>query len=105
MTRQNLFALSLGFAALILTAQAARAEPQQCGARDAVIARLSTGYGETRRSVGLAANNAVLEVFASDTTGTWTVTVTLPTGMTCLVASGDNYQTLAAAPQPPGDDA
>ncbi len=105
MTRQSLFALSLGFAALILATQNARGEGAQCGARDAVVERLSAGYGETRRSLGLAANNAVLEVFASEATGTWTVTVTLPDGMTCLVASGDNYQTVTEKPAAPGDDA
>ena len=31
-------------------------------------------------------------VYASDDTGTWTVTVTLPDGMTCLVASGNAYE-------------
>ena len=104
MTRQSLFVLSFGFAALAFLATAARSEGAQCAARDAVVERLASGYGETRRSVGLA-GNAVMEVYASDDTGTWTVLVTMANGMACLVASGDNYQAVTDAPPKPGDDA
>ena len=55
---------------------------------------LATKYGETRRSIGLAANNTVMELFASPT-GSWTITVTLPEGMTCLMASGQGFETIA----------
>ncbi len=65
---------------------------QLCGARDAVLNRLSTQYGETRRSMGLGANNGVVEIFASEETGTWTITITLPDGRMCLVAAGDSYE-------------
>ncbi len=71
---------------------AAQAQQGQCGPRDAVVAHLATKYSETRRSVGLAANNTVMEVYASDDTGSWTITVTTAQGMTCLVASGQNFQ-------------
>ena len=105
MTRQNLFALSLGFAAAALIATSVRAQGVQCGERTAVAERLASGYGETRQSVGLAANNSMIEVYASDATGTWTIVVTTAAGTTCLVASGTNYQTLAEALPKPGDDA
>jgi hypothetical protein len=71
---------------------AAQAQQAQCGPRDTVVAHLATKYSETRRSVGLAANNTVMEVYASDATGSWTITVTTAQGMTCLVASGQNFQ-------------
>ena len=63
-----------------------------CGSRDIVLDRLSSHYGETRRSMGLGANNGIVEVFASDETGTWTITITLPDGRMCLVASGESYE-------------
>ena len=59
-----------------------------------MIERLATAYGESRQSIGLGANNAVIEVFASTETGTWTITVTSPAGMTCLVASGQAYESV-----------
>ena len=105
MTRQNLFALSLGFAAAALIATVARAQGAQCGERTAVVERLASGYGEARQSVGLAANNSMIEVYASDATGTWTIVVTTAAGMTCLVASGTNYQLVAETLPKPGDDA
>ncbi|MWD26727.1 hypothetical protein E0K89_004475 [Aquicoccus sp. SCR17] len=78
---------------------------RNCAPRDTVVDRLAEGYGETRRSIGLGANNAVMEVFASDETGTWTITVTLPNGMTCLVASGQAFETMAEGLPPSGNDA
>lgn len=92
----KLFALSLGFAGLILATEIAHAQSAaQCGQREAVIERLTSAYGETRHGIGLAAYNAVMEVFASATTGSWTIIVTLADGRTCLIAAGQNYETLA----------
>lgn len=106
MTPEKMIALSLGFAGTIFLAQEARAQdPSQCAPRDRVLATLGDTYGETRRSVGLAANSTVMEIFASDASGTWTITVTLPSGLTCLVASGGNYQAVAPTVPSPGEDA
>ena len=79
------------------TLDAAAQAGRNCAPRDAVVERLAEGYGETRQSMGLGANNAVVEVFASEETGTWTITVTMPSGLTCLVASGQSFETLAEA--------
>ena len=66
------------------------------------MARLAEGWGESRQSIGLGADNAVVEVFASPETGTWTITVTRPGGPTCMVASGDAWEAVAEAL--PADD-
>jgi hypothetical protein len=68
-----------------------------------VLERLAEGYGETRQSIGRGAQGAVVEVFASDETGTWTITVTMPTGMTCLIASGHSFESIAETLPPDGD--
>lgn len=83
--------LGAGILALGVMANAAQAQAV-CGARDAVLERLSGHYGETRRGMGLGSNNGIVEVFASDETGTWTITVTMPDGRMCLVASGESYE-------------
>ncbi|WP_245584667.1 hypothetical protein [Salipiger mucosus] len=83
----------------------ARAEGRACAARDQVVMRLAEKYGETRQSIGLGNNNALMEVFASDETGTWTITVTTTGGVTCLVASGKAFETLAEALPIPEHDA
>lgn len=93
-------------ALLILCATVANAQQaRDCAPRDAAIDWLATGYGETRQAIGLGPNNQVFEVFASDETGTWTITVTLPNGMTCLVASGTAFEHLSEALPLDGDPA
>ncbi len=47
-----------------------------CGERAAIVAQLERKYGETRRSIGLQQGHAVVEVYASDKTGSWTILVT-----------------------------
>lgn len=90
---QQMFALSFGLAAVLAATQIAHSAPQ-CDSREAVTALLADRYGETRRAVGIAGQFAVMELFAADATGTWSITMTLPDGRMCLVASGSNYETL-----------
>ena len=66
-----------------------------CADRNQVISKLTDQFGETRRSMGLAANNSIVELHASDTSGTWTITVTQPDGKTCLLAAGTAFETLS----------
>lgn len=95
--------LTLALAAMAPAAQAQTAS--DCAPRERVVERLAGTYGETRRSMGLGANNAVIEVFASDASGSWTITVTLPSGLTCLVASGQAYETMTDTRPAPGKGA
>jgi hypothetical protein len=94
--KQTLFALSLGFGALILLVQHAQAQTRAadpvCGPRTQVVERLTRDYGESRRAMGLAGPSAVMEVYASTETGSWTVTMTLPDGRMCLIAAGQGYE-------------
>jgi hypothetical protein len=102
----RLSALPLAAAALILASQTATAQSAegagQCATRDKVVSVLAAKYGETRHGIGIAANNTVMEVFASEKTGTWTITVTMPSGVTCMVASGQGYEALAETVPVPG---
>jgi hypothetical protein len=76
-------------------ALAGAAHAQTCAAHGVVMERLADGYGESRQSIGIGADNTVVEVYASLETGTWTITVTRPGGPTCLVASGYGFEHLA----------
>lgn len=100
-TKMVMLATGLVFGAATL----ADAQTRNCGPREAVIEGLATKYGETRQSMGLGSNNAVVEVFASIETGSWTITVTSANGVTCLVASGQAFEELAEALPPKGNDA
>jgi hypothetical protein len=69
-----------------------------CGVREAVVDMLGTRYGETVRSIGLAGRDRIVEVFASEETGSWTILVTTTDGMACLVASGQHFEQVVAGP-------
>lgn len=85
-------------AAAVLAAAGGTADAQMvCGERDAIVAQLERKYGETRRSVGLQQGRAVVEVYASEKTGSWTILVTDTAGKSCLMAAGDAFEPVEAA--------
>lgn len=88
-----LFLMSFGIAAMVLAAQQAHAQGN-CADHATVVERLAERYGESRQSIGLSGDNSVVEVFASMDTGSWTITITRPGGLTCLAAAGQAYQYL-----------
>ena len=65
-----------------------------CVKRADLIKHLEAKYHEAPSAVGIADNGALLEVFASKSGETWTVTVTMPNGISCMVASGQQWQDL-----------
>lgn len=103
--QKALFALSLGIAGYLLAAHGVMAQQAQCAERQTIVETLQARYGETRQSIGLAQNNGIVEVFASTSTGSWTILFTSPNGNTCLVASGDNYENIGSPPAATGEKA
>ena len=95
--------MTLGLIIMVAAAQQVFARPGTCALRTDVTERLAATYGETRKGIGIARQGAVMEIYASDETGSWTIIVTLPDGMACLVASGQSYEALADALPPKGD--
>lgn len=106
MTKRTFLVLALGFWTIALAAQqvAAQGNPN-CAPRQQVIDQLNNSYGETRQSIGLSNDETLVEVFASHISGSWTITVTLPNGVTCLVASGLAFESMASGSLPRGKDA
>lgn len=97
--------MTMGLGLMALAAQQLQAQPRNCGPRDTVLERLANQYGEVRRGIGLARQGTVMELFASEATGSWTITVTLPDGTMCLIASGQSYEALAETLPPTGTKA
>lgn len=92
--KRTLFVMSFGIGAMMLAANQSNAQTGNCADHAQVVERLGDRYGESRQSIALNNDNSVVEVFASKDTGSWTITVTQPGGLTCLVAAGQAYQYL-----------
>lgn len=94
---------ALGLLAMTPEARAAEPAPEPttaptkaCAAHSDVVRKLADRFGETRTSIGLHKDDAVVEVFSSDATGTWTIVVTGADGMSCLLAAGQRWEQLPA---------
>lgn len=88
-----------------LSATPALAQGMACADHATLQERLAETWGESRQSIGLGSDGAVMEVFASLETGTWTIAVTRPGGPTCIVAAGEHFEALAEDLPPPGEGA
>ena len=78
------------------------AQQTNCGPREGIVERLAEKYQETRQAIGLGMNNTVLEMFANTESGTWTIIVSSPSGISCVAAVGGDFALLAAKPAPTG---
>ena len=103
--KKTLLTLTAGLTLATAAASLAHAQNlRHCAARDTVVERLAEKYGESRQALGLGTQGAVVEIFASESSGSWTITVTLPNGSTCLMATGQAFEQLAEVLPANGDD-
>jgi hypothetical protein len=75
---------------------AAPAEGQQmlCNKRSEVLKNLTANYREAPVGLGMASNGGVLEVLTSKDGATWTILLTKPDGVSCLVAMGNSWESV-----------
>ncbi len=83
-------ALSAGFALVASTAVA----QTQCNERENVLELLAKKYQETPIAAGVTNTGGLVEVLTDTKGGTWTIIVTTPQGMSCLVAAGEGWRKL-----------
>lgn len=62
-----------------------------CMNRDQLVHSLSQRYGEDLLGRGLQTPHTLLEVWSSDSTGSFTIFVTNPNGQACIVATGEDW--------------
>lgn len=84
--------ISLALLAALLPFGAPADAAPACARRDDVIKELANRYKEMPVSVALANNGGLLEVLTSGSGGTWTIIVTTPNGIACMVAAGEDWQ-------------
>lgn len=89
-------------AAVLLAAVPFSALAQQsvCGKRGDVLKQLSLRHSETPAAMGLSNTGGILEVLTSPASGSWTIIMTMPNGMSCLVAAGENWESVAPLFEP-----
>jgi hypothetical protein len=76
-------------------AMAPPAEAQvSCGQRDKIVSKLELTYGESRTGAGLNGSTSIVEIWASAKTGTWTILMSRPDGISCVMASGESWETI-----------
>lgn len=83
---------ALCFAVALSLPAAAVAAPMACSPRQDVLSQLATKFKETPVAIGLANNGGLLEVLTAGNGETWTIIITMPNGMSCLVAAGEDWQ-------------
>ena len=62
-----------------------------CGDRDHVVASLSEKFAERHVASGYQSEAGLMEVWASDSDGSWTILLTRPDGQTCVMAHGTHW--------------
>ncbi len=102
--RVSLFILAaVVFAALMLAIGTQAQAQTACGKRADMVRVLDKEYGETRRGGGLSGPTAIFEIWASEATGSWTILVTAPNGLTCIMAVGTGWHDDAGEWSPTGN--
>lgn len=69
-----------------------------CAPRGEMLRRLETEYGAARQGIGLDGPERMVEVWAAERSGNWTLVMTYPDGQSCIVAMGEAWETLGRNP-------
>lgn len=64
-----------------------------CNTRDDVLERLATKYQEVLIAGGVTNSGGLVEVFTTSDGSTWTIIISTPQGLSCLVATGEGWRT------------
>jgi hypothetical protein len=76
---------------LMFAATPVNAQSLPCGNRADFIRTLADKHSETSKAMGIANRTNLIEIFTS-AKGTWTIMVTQPNGLTCIIATGADWQ-------------
>ncbi|MEM1352379.1 MAG: hypothetical protein AAGF27_08535 [Pseudomonadota bacterium] len=103
--KRHLKTAGLVATALVAAPTTLVAQTANCGLRVQVIEKLQSKYDEHLTAGGLQSvsdKQSVMEIWASSETGTFTVLLTNPQGISCVVAVGTDFFKTAEAPDVKG---
>ena len=95
------FIAGLTLSVLALTPTAA-AQQAVCDTRVHVLGQLAKKYGEQPVAIGVTNKGGLVEVLTTSDGNTWTIIVSMPNGLSCLVAAGQGWRTQDYEPMEPG---
>lgn len=88
---------TLLIAAFVITFSPPTAWATPCAPRPEVIDQLAENHAEAPVGIGLASNGGLLELLTNESGATWTLIITMPNGQSCMVAAGEDWQSLQQA--------
>lgn len=65
-----------------------------CAPRSELVQKLTLQFGETQTGIGMRGPESVMEVWTSPQSGDWTLVMSYTDGKSCIVAMGQNWETL-----------
>ncbi len=94
------FSLAASAAFFMLAACATPAWGQQvpCNKRADVLGHLAKKFHEVPVAIGVTNGGGLVEVLTTEDGSTWTIIVTLPNGISCLVAAGEGWRAVKRKP-------
>ena len=87
-------ALALSTCFLLAITTSAAAQQPLCTERSEVVNQLSSQYSEATVAMGIANNGGVVEILSSQRGTSWTIILTMPNGVSCMIAAGENWESL-----------
>ena len=73
-----------------------------CAERSKITNNLAQKFGETHIGGGLQSGTQMIEIWSSAKTGSFTILLTRPNGISCIVSSGQHWDNFVAAAMPDG---
>jgi hypothetical protein len=86
------FPVVLALAAATTVSPALANPPTACGPHPDIIKTLGDRFHETQSATALTSAGTLLEVLTARDGSTWTIIVSRPDGLSCVVAAGQNWQ-------------
>lgn len=89
--KRKAFMLAVALMALVPAAPAVA--QGVCTDRDSMVKHLGDRHSESRQALGLVSNGNMIEVLTSKS-GSWSIIITNPQGVACLVAAGEAWESI-----------
>ncbi len=85
--------IAFAFALLLQTAVTVKAQPV-CMPHDEFRVELHRNFSETPVAIAIASNGSLIELYAKRDKSSWTLVMTRPSGLSCVLVAGEEWNEL-----------